>query len=74
MMAGLTRVYRSWACMYFIRTSWAYIIHSRPLLLDRGLFLGPDCLVQLDIQCVSVDSASLIIYPEIKATEVSFQS
>ena len=26
------------------------------------------------IQCVSLDSTSLIIYPEIKATEVSFQS
>ena len=26
------------------------------------------------IQCVSVDSASLIIYPEIKATEVTFSA
>ena len=26
------------------------------------------------IQCVSVDSASLIIYPEIKATEVAFSA
>ena len=26
------------------------------------------------IQCVSVDSTSLIIYPEIKATKVAFQS
>ena len=26
------------------------------------------------IQCVSLDSTSLIIYPEIKATEVPFQS
>ena len=31
------------------------------------------CVVSY-IQCVSVDSASLIIYPEIKATEVPFQS
>ena len=26
------------------------------------------------VQCVSLDSTSLIIYPEIKATEVPFQS
>ena len=32
------------------------------------------CKASSSIQCVSVDSASLIIYPEIKATEVSFQS
>ena len=30
--------------------------------------------IKTHIQCVSVDSASLIIYPEIKATEVLFQS
>ena len=28
----------------------------------------------IHIQCVSVDSASLIIYPEIKATEVTFSA
>ena len=27
-----------------------------------------------NVQCVSLDSTSLVIYPEIKATEVPFQS
>ena len=31
-------------------------------------------LVASSIQCISVDSASFVIYPEIKATEVPFQS
>ena len=30
--------------------------------------------LELNIQCVSVDSACLIIYPEIKATEVAFSA
>ena len=30
--------------------------------------------IKSTIQCVSVDSASLIIYPEIKATEVAFSA
>ena len=40
----------------------------------RGWNLKSIHYIILRIQCVSVDSASLIIYPEIKATEVAFQS
>ena len=36
--------------------------------------IGAAVLLGIYIQCVSLDSASLIIYPEIKATEVPFLS
>ena len=37
----------------------------------KAIFLS---VLHLHIQWVSVDSASLIIYPEIKATEASFKA
>ena len=41
--------------------------------VEKLCFSGWSSWPTLDIQCVSVDSVSLIIYPEIKATELMFQ-
>ena len=60
-----------------------FVNHFCPVLehvqMTQGIEVGPQFYsvkseLLRTIQCVSVDSASLIIYPEIKATEVPFFS
>ena len=43
---------------------------------DGQFFINDECtegfFCRLVVQCVSLDSASFVIYPEIKATEITF--
>ena len=49
------------------------MIGQLSLYLSRLLLLS-GLILQLTIQCVSVDSTSFVIYPELEATEVRFSA
>ena len=61
----------------------AQVYYGRQLISNLGVSRddkkqrdrnGDNTQMMCTIQCVSLDSTSLIIYPEIKATEAPFQN